>query len=85
MLPPALVDAIRVREPSLARERRVDVAGSNETDELKTSKPANAPARPTLPIRSKSTCGNAARPSWHDKRRVSIREVVRMFIGNSCG
>lgn len=84
ILPPELVDAIRVREPSFARERRVDVAGSNEIDELKTSKPANAPARPTLPMRSKSTWGKAARASWHDKRRASIRGVEKRFIGNSC-
>lgn len=56
MEPPELVEARRVREPSEAREKRVEVVGSKETEELvKRSRPANAPARPTLPIRSKST------------------------------
>lgn len=50
-------------EPSEARERRVDVVGSKEreAEELaKMSRPAKAPARPTLPIRSKSRRGRLA-------------------------
>jgi len=61
MLPPWLVVATRVREPSLARDRRVEVDASNVTDEFeKMSRPANAPAMPTVPMRSKSTWGLAA-------------------------
>jgi len=45
----------------LARDRRVEVDASNVTDEFeKMSRPANAPAMPTVPMRSKSTWGLAA-------------------------
>ena len=45
---PASVEPRRVREPSAARERRVEVDGSKETvEELKRSRPANVPASPT--------------------------------------
>lgn len=61
MLPPELVEARGEREPLEERERSVEVA------ELKVrelfwnrSSPANAPARPTCPIRLKSTRGRVA-------------------------
>ena len=67
--PPELVDVIGDKEPSTVRERRVEVDGSNENDELsKRSKPANEPARPTIPIRSKSIFGNAAETTWPAQR-----------------
>lgn len=49
IFPPASVEPRRVREPSEARDKRVDVVGSNERDvELSNkSSPANVPARPT--------------------------------------
>lgn len=61
--PPEFVAPRRVRAPSDERESRVEVDESKETDdplELKRSRPANAPPRPTLPMRSKSTSGSAA-------------------------
>jgi len=61
ILPPGFVEARRAKEPSEEREKRVEIAGSKVTDEFeKKSKPAKAPARPTLPMRSKSTWGKAA-------------------------
>jgi hypothetical protein len=77
IFPPASVDPRRVREPSEARVKRVDVVGSNEReDELNRSRPANAPASPTRPIRSKSTLGRAAdaKSGW-SRRREMIRSV----------
>ncbi len=63
ILPPALVEPRRDREPSEAREKRVDEVGSKERLLVvlsNKSSPAKAPARPTWPIRSKSTLGSAA-------------------------
>ena len=71
--PPELVEARAEREPSEARERRVAVEGSNEVGgELlaKTSRPANAPAMPTLPMRLKSTRGTFANAAFG---RTSIK------------
>lgn len=71
--PPELVEAREVREPSEERERRVAVEGSNEVggEEFESkSRPANAPARPTLPMRSKSTRGELAIATWG---KTSIR------------
>lgn len=52
--PPAFVEPMRDKEPSDERERSVEDVGSRERDEdeLAQSSPANAPTRPTLPIRS---------------------------------
>lgn len=48
--------------PSDVRDNSVEVEGSNATlDELlNESSPAKAPARPTVPMRSKSTWGSDA-------------------------
>lgn len=72
-LPPEFVEPRRVREPSDALERRVDVEESNDKDvELSNnSRPANEPASPTLPIRLKSTCGSVA------NARVGIARIER--------
>ena len=70
--PPVLVEAMRVNEPSAERENNVEVAGSKEalTEELlKKSRPAKAPARPTVPMRSKSTRGKSARATLRIERR----------------
>ena len=73
MDPPEFVDARRVREPSDDREKRVEVVASKATELLeKRSRPANDPARPTLPMRSKSTSGVAARTTWKRVRKVRI-------------
>jgi hypothetical protein len=73
MDPPELVDARRVREPSDEREKRVEVVASKVTEVLeKRSRPANDPARPTLPMRSKSTSGIAARATWRREREIRI-------------
>lgn len=62
IFPPASVEPNLVNEPSAALDKRVEVDGSNESEvELSNkSSPANVPARPTWPIRSKSTLGRAA-------------------------
>lgn len=62
MFPPLFVDARRESAPSGERERRVEEEGSKAMeDELeKKSRPAKEPARPTLPMRSKSTSGRSA-------------------------
>ena len=72
MLPPEEVDARVVREPSELREMRVAVEGSNEIEEelSKRPRPANAPAKPTLPIRSKSTRGRLANATLERSRRT---------------
>ena len=70
--PPVLVEATRVNEPSAERENSVEVEGSKEalTEELlKKSRPAKAPARPTVPMRSKSTRGKSARATLRRARR----------------
>lgn len=72
MVPPELVDARRDKAPSGERERRVEVDGSNVTAAeafWNRSRPANAPASPTLPIRSKSTRGRAPRTTLIEKKR----------------
>ena len=70
---------MRVREPSLFRERSDEVEGSNWREEFANkSRPANAPARPTLPMRSKSTRGVLARAAWTKRgRRASVGRVRR--------
>jgi hypothetical protein len=57
------------------RESSVEVDGSYVTEvELSNkSRPANAPARPTLPMRSKSTWGRDARVTLGEKRRAADR------------
>ena len=76
MDPPGSVEARWVSEPSEAREKRVEVVGSKETEELvKRSRPAKAPARPTLPMRSKSTWGKAAFAK-RARRRGRIRRDI---------
>lgn len=68
------------REPSSEdRASRDAVEGSKVTEEefVTRSRPANAPARPTLPIRSKSTRGVLARAAWAQiarKKAVMSRE-----------
>ena len=57
----------------------MEVVGSNERlDELKRSRPANAPASPTRPMRSKSTRGEfeAARTTWGARARAR-RDAAR--------
>lgn len=80
MLPPGFVDPSRVREPSASRERRVEVVGSKEreVEELaKMSRPAKAPARPTLPIRSKSIRGGLAMATVGRRSATRDREGIR--------
>lgn len=52
-----------MKEPSEALARREEVEGSKEmADEFwKRSRPAKVPASPTIPMRSKSTCGRMAK------------------------
>ena len=58
---PAFIFSPASVEPSAAHERRVEVDGSKETvEELKRSRPANVPASPTCPMRSKLTFERAA-------------------------
>ena len=71
-----------MREPSWARERREAVEGSKaREEELKRSRPANAPASPTWPMRSKSTFGRAARAErgerWRRARASLFAEARR--------
>lgn len=78
MLPPPLVDATFDREPSEDdRARRDAVEGSKVTEEefVTRSRPANAPARPTLPMRSKSTRGELASAAW---AHIASRKAVIM-------
>lgn len=82
ILPPASVEPSRVREPSDARDKRVDVVGSNERDvELSNkSSPANVPARPTWPIRLKSILGSEASARLEDcarKKNVARADALR--------
>lgn len=59
-VPPLLVEAMGVSEPSGERDNRVEVEESNVTEgeELFTRpRPAKAPTRPTDPMRSKSIIG----------------------------
>lgn len=87
MTPPALVEAIRVNEPWAERENNVEVEGSKEalTEELlKKSRPANAPARPTVPMRSKSTRGLSARATLRRARRRT-RHQGYVVIVELCG
>lgn len=86
-MPPALVEAMRVKEPSAERENRVEVEGSKEalTEELlKKSRPAKAPARPTVPMRSKSTRGKSARATLRIVRRRT-RHQGYVVIVELCG
>lgn len=76
MIPPELVDAMRVNEPSTERESKVEVEGSKEAlaeELLKKSRPAKAPTRPTEPMRSKSTRGDCARATSRRARRRTMR------------
>ena len=85
MDPPASVDARRVSAPSAARDRRVLVVGSKATVAFEnTSRPAKAPARPTVPMRSKSTRGRAARTALRENSRAGIRENIEGGIWLAC-
>jgi hypothetical protein len=71
--PPELVEAIRVNEPSAERESKVEVEGSKEKlaeELLKKSRPAKAPTRPTVPMRSKSRRGDCARATLRRARKT---------------
>jgi len=73
MIPPELVEAIRVNAPLAERDNKVEVEGSKETaaeELLKRSRPAKAPTRPTVPMRSKSTRGESARATLRKARRA---------------
>lgn len=76
MRPPEFVDARREREPLDERESNVEVDGSKVTAVVefwKRSRPANAPANPTFPMRSKSTRGRFAQTP------LMMRESERML------
>jgi hypothetical protein len=73
---PALVEAMRVNEPSAARDSKVEVEGSKETlaDELLTkSRPAKVPTRPTVAMRSKSTRGVSAQKTTLRRARTATQ------------
>jgi len=75
MDPPEFVVPSRIRDPSLPRAKSVEVEGSNEAVEVeKRSRPANAPARPTFPMRSKSTWGAEACERRAKERRARHSE-----------
>lgn len=79
MLPPVFVEPRNVSAPSLLRVRSDEVEGSKETEVLaKRSKPANEPASPTVPMRSKSTRGRLAiaRAGKRNRRRSGFRRVI---------
>ena len=70
IFPPASDEPRRVSEPSEALDKRDEVVGSKERELLENkSRPANEPAMPTLPIRSKSTFGRAADARSGEPRR----------------
>lgn len=72
MFPPEFVEPTRESSPSEPRERRVDVETSSELVSVVLSrkvKPANEPAIPTVPIRSKSTRGGVARTTLRKRKR----------------
>ena len=74
--PPALVEAMRVNEPSAERDSSVEVVGSKETlaeELLKKSRPAKAPTRPTVPMRSKSTRGKSAQTAALRRARTVMQ------------
>lgn len=81
ILPPVFVAPRRDSAPSEVRESRVEVDGSNVTAEVLSnrSSPANAPARPTLPMRSKSTWGRDAKATLEKARRAA--SVVILVVG----
>lgn len=62
MEPPEFVVPMVVSTPSPVRESKEEAEGSNErvVELLNRLRPANAPARPTWPMRVKSTMGNDA-------------------------
>ena len=83
IIPPELVDAIRVNEPSAERESKVEVEGSKETlavELLKKSRPAKAPTRPTAPMRSKSTRGRVAKATWEKRVRERIADARAILL-----
>jgi hypothetical protein len=87
MVPPVSVEAMRVNEPSAERESKVEVEGSNEAvaEELsKKSRPAKAPKRPTVPMRSKSMRGKSARATLMSARRTMRRQGEYAVIVESC-
>ena len=95
ILPPTSVDPIRVSEPSGARERRVEVVGSKEREDEElatTSRPAKEPAKPTLPMRLKSTRGRSARTAdeearirtWRAEREKDL-ELRNKVVGGMTG
>jgi|SRR6267154_1026944 len=73
--PPEFVVPMVVRAPWPVRESKEDAEGSNETVValLNRLRPANAPARPTWPMRLKSTMGNDANAGW--ARRAARKNV----------
>lgn len=77
-VPPLLVEAMRVNEPSGERDNKVEVEGSKEEGEelLKRSRPAKAPARPTVPMRSKSIRGISVAETT-TSRRMRARKGMR--------
>jgi len=72
-IPPALVEAMRVNEPSGERDSKVEVEGLKETlaeELLKKSRPAKVPTRPTVLMRSKSTRGKLTQTTLMRARMV---------------
>ena len=71
-----------MREPSAAREKRVEEVGSKEREEsLNKSKPAKEPARPTWPIRLKSILGKAAETKREGERNKREKAKKRKDVG----
>ena len=61
----------------MSRENTVDVAGSKAGEEEEfwnRSRPANAPARPTVPMRSKLTSGRVAKATFAKRENTRTRE-----------
>lgn len=76
------MEARRVKAPSEERERMVEVVGSKETEELwKRSRPENAPANPTFPIRLKSTCGRAAKTTLEVRQMTRRKRAAMRILG----
>jgi hypothetical protein len=82
MFPAEFVEARRVKAPLEEREKMVEVVGSNDTEELrKRSRPENAPASPTFPIRLKSTCGRAAKTTLEARQSKKRKGKAMLMLG----
>lgn len=87
MRPPELVDATYVSAPSGDRTKRDEVDGSKVMggeEFRKISRPANVPVRPTVPMRSKSTCGRMAKTRFMARERTRNMDdrVVGIMISH---